>query len=65
MASTPTIGPRPKAITKISANTTSGTVRHTSRKRLAQNRKVGDRTRLFAATKLKAKPASPPSSVPR
>ncbi|MDR9954215.1 hypothetical protein, partial [Enterobacter hormaechei] len=57
MASTPTIGPSPKAITKIRANTTSGTVRHTSSRRLAPIRSPRDRTRLAAATKLRAKPA--------
>ena len=37
IASTPGSGPRPKATTKISANTTSGTVRQNSSKRRAAN----------------------------
>ena len=55
IASTPAIGPRPKAITKISANTMSGTVRQNSRSAATTNRSHGAGEVFWAAKKFSAK----------
>ena len=52
-------------MTKISANTTSGTVRQTSSRRRTPKTRARERTRLAEAEKHSAKAASPPISVPR
>ena len=55
MARTPAIGPRPKAMTKISANTISGTVRQNSSRRLTTMRSHGAGAVFSAARKFSAK----------
>ena len=53
-ASTPGIGPSPKATTKISAKTISGTVRQNSRKRRPQMRTTGAACQVGGASEAKA-----------
>ncbi len=53
-ASTPAMGPRPKAITNRSAKTSSGTVRHSSQKRRATRRTQRPGATLAAARKASA-----------
>src|SRR4030088_1275218 len=57
IANTPAMGPRPKAITKISADTIPGTVRQNSRKRRTAKRRRGAGEVFSAAKKLSAKAA--------
>ena len=64
IASTPAIGPRPNAMTKISANTISGTVRQNSISRLTAKRSQGAGEVFSAARKLRANARSAPASVP-
>ena len=64
MARTPAIGPRPNAITKISANTISGTVRQNSIKRRTANRSHGAGEVFSAARKLSTKARIAPARVP-
>ena len=55
IASTPAIGPRPKAITKISANTMSGTVRQNSSKPLDGETQPGRRRGIFGGQEIQGK----------
>ena len=64
IARTPANGPRPKATTKINANTTSGTVRQNSRKRRVRNTVVAPPVRFGEARKLRQKATIAPLSVP-
>ncbi len=64
MARRPASGPRPKATTKISAKTISGTVRQNSSQRLARKPIVLFGVRLRAERKEKMKPPMAPESVP-
>jgi hypothetical protein len=61
----PGSGPSPKAWTKISAKTSSGTVRQNSRTLLADSRTNRLRTRLEADAKHSRKPPIAPVTVPR
>ena len=63
-ASTPAIGPSPKAITNISAKTSSGTVRQSSQKRRTSIRSHGRGETLAAARKQRKKAPTAPSAVP-
>ena len=63
-ASTPAIGPSPKAITNIRANTSSGTVRQSSQKRRTSMRSQRLGATLAAAKKHSTKAPSAPSTVP-
>jgi hypothetical protein len=64
IASTPAIGPRPKAMTKISANTMPGTVRANSRRRRTTNRSHGAGDVFCAAKKFSTKARTAPVRVP-
>ena len=64
IASTPAIGPRPKAMTKISAKTMPGTVRANSSRRSTMKRSHGAGEVFWAAKKFKAKAITVPISVP-
>ena len=64
IASTPAIGPRPKAMTKISANTMPGTVRANSSRRRTTKRSHGAGEVFSAARKLSAKASTAPIRVP-
>src|SRR5258707_9498361 len=59
MARTPAIGPRPNAMTKISAKTISGTVRQNSIRRLTAMRSQGAGAVFSAARKFSAKGRGP------
>src|SRR6185369_6593179 len=59
IASTPAIGPRPKAITKISAKTMPGTVRANSSRRRTTKRSQGDGEVFSAAKKIQAEAQGP------
>lgn len=63
MASTPAIGPTPKQKTKISAQTSSGTVRAISSIRRVIQTSEGRGERLRAAVKDRRNPAITPSVV--
>ena len=64
IASTPAIGPRPKAMTKISANTMPGTVRANSSRRRMTKRSHGAGEVFWAAKKFRAKASTAPIMVP-
>ena len=64
MARTPAIGPRPNAMTKISANTIDGTVRQNSSPRRTTKRSHGIGAVFCAARKFSAKASTAPVSVP-